>query len=343
MNPLERIARRIDTFQQRHGAIAFPFAVVKKFGDDQAGGLAALIAYYGFFAMFPLLLVFVSVLGIVLSDYPGLRREIVNSALGQFPVIGEQIRERAQIEALSGNWITVTAGLAAALWAGLGAAQAAQKAMNTVWDIPRAEWPNFLVRRVRAVLMVVVLGTIIVLSTIGSGFGSSGVEPSFGLRAAGWGISFLLNVVLFVLAYQVLTARNLGWRNVLPGALVAASGWTVLQAVGGFYLTNQVSEASDVYGTFALVIGLLVWIAIGAQMTIMCAEINVVWNRKLWPRSLVQPPLSEGDKKVYRSIVRRGRIRPEVSVRVSFSDGRAQEKGRKEPLKRGGPRRRARS
>lgn len=149
MNLARRIAHGLNSFQQRHAFIAFPFAVFKKFGEDQAGNLAALIVYYGFFALFPLLLVFVSVLGVVLAAYPGFREDIIHSAVGQFPVIGDQIRTRADIEALSGNWVTIAAGGGGALWAGLGVAQAAQRAMNVVWEIPRAEWPSFLGRRPR--------------------------------------------------------------------------------------------------------------------------------------------------------------------------------------------------
>lgn len=318
---LKRLAHRADAFQQRHVVLAFPFAVAKKFGDDQAGNLAALVAYYGFFAMFPLLLVLVSVLELVLAGYPGLREEIVTSALGQFPVVGQEIRERANLEALSGSWLSVAVGGGASLWAGLGVAQAAQRAMNVVWDIPRADWPGFLARRARALAMVLLLGTIIVASTLVSGLGGSGVLLSTLTRAGGWGLSFLLNAVLFTLTYQVLTARDLRWRNVLPGALVAAAAWTALQGVGGYYLRYQVGNATDTYGAFALVIGILVWIALGAQLTLLCAEINVVAVRRLWPRSLVQPPLNEGDREVYRSIVRRSRMRPEVSVRVWFEDG----------------------
>lgn len=319
MNVVEGVARRMDAFQRRHAVLAFPIAVVKKFGDDQAGTLAALIAYYGFFSMFPLLLVLVSVLGLVLAGNPALRDEIVNSALGHFPVIGDRIAARATIDELTGNWLSVGLGVAGAAWAGLGVAQAAQRALNTVWDIPRSQWPSFVSRRLRAALMLVILGTIFAASTFTTGFGSSGALPSFFLTAVGWTVSLMLNVVLFTLAYQVLTARDLKWRNVLPGAAVASLAWTVLQIVGGYYLTHQVRSASDIYGTFALVIGLLIWIALGAQVTLLGAEINVVWNRRLWPRSLIQPPIINGDRDVYQRIVERSRMRPEVAIHVSFT------------------------
>ena len=76
MNAIQRTLQRIDAFQQRRKWLAFPFAVVKKFGDDRAGNLAALIAYYGFFSLFPLLLVMVSVLGFILRGHPDLQSRI---------------------------------------------------------------------------------------------------------------------------------------------------------------------------------------------------------------------------------------------------------------------------
>ena len=324
MNLVERTFRRADSLQRRVPCLAFPFAVIKKFGDDQAAGLAALIAYYGFFSMFPLLLLFVSVLGILLPGDAALRHEIVHSALAQFPVIGTRIGGQAGVHELTGTWLSAAVGAGGALWAGLGVAQAAQRAMNVVWDIPRSEWPNFIFRRLRAVLMLVILGTIFVISTFASGIGSSGALPSGLLNAASFAASLLLNLVLFVLAFQVLTARDLKWRHVLPGAGVAAVAWTVLQVLGGYYITHEVRSAGNVYGTFALVIGLLVWISLGAQVTLYGAEINVVWFRRLWPRSMVQPPINEGDFKVYRAIAERARMRPEVEVTVSFTAQRGQ-------------------
>src|SRR5438445_1663995 len=116
MGFIRSVARRVDRFQEHRPWVAFPYAVLRKFGDDGAGNLAALIAYYGFFSLFPLLLVLVSVLGIILRGHPAVRDSIVHSALARFPVIGDQLRVRS----LTGNGLALALGLAAALWAGLG-------------------------------------------------------------------------------------------------------------------------------------------------------------------------------------------------------------------------------
>lgn len=339
MTIIERAARAVDRFQQRHAAVSFPLAVVKKYGDDQAGRLASLVAYYGFFSLFPLMLVFVSVLGFVLSGHPDLRRSIVDSAFGSFPVIGPALKSQGGVHPLRGSWVSIAVGGATALWAGLAVAQAAEAAMNTVWDIPRSEWPNFVSRRVRALGVLALLGTITIVSTFVSGYTASGVAAWLP-DIAGWAVAFVLNVGLFVVSYQVLTAEKLAWRHVVPGALLAALLWTVLQSVGGFYLTHQLANASDVYGTFALVLGLFVWIGLGAKVMLFCAEINVVWRRRFWPRQLVQPPINDGDKRVYAAIVDRARMRPEVSVSVWFTDDH--EKGAGRAALRAAPREEAR-
>jgi membrane protein len=295
MSGIKESLQRLDSFQQRHAWLAFPLAVVKKFGDDRAGNLAALIAYYGFFSIFPLLLVLVSLLGFLLRGNPDLRDEIVGSALAQFPVIGEQIREN--VSALRSG-VALGVGTVTALWAGLGVTQAAQVAMNDVWDGPIKARPSFVGKRVRGLILLIVLGSITLASTMLSGLGT--VEGTIGslLRVVGFVGALLLNVALFMIAFRVLTERSLSWRDVLPGAIAGAILWTILQAVGSFYVNHIVKDASEIYGFFGFVLGLLAWIYLGAQITLYAAEINVVRVNKLWPRSLLmKPPLAEADER----------------------------------------------
>jgi uncharacterized BrkB/YihY/UPF0761 family membrane protein len=166
--------------------------------------------------------------------------------------------------------------------------------------------------------MLVVLGGVTLASTFLSGLATVG--GSAGSLDRLWQISasLLLNVVLFLLIYRVLTRLDLRWRDVVPGGLVAATLWTVLQSLGGLYVSHTIKGASNVYGTFALVIGLLVWISLGAQLTLYCAEINVVRVRGLWPRSLVQPPLTDADRRVLRAGTLVERRRPEQHIEVTF-------------------------
>jgi membrane protein len=324
---LKRLLERVDGYQQRHRALAFLFAVAKKFGDDQAGNLAALIAYYGFFSLFPLLLVFVTVLGFVLKGHPALLATVQRSALRQFPVIGADIR----VQALTGSGLALAIGIITTLWAGLGVTQAAQKSMNEIWDVPRKDRPNFLYSRLRGLLMLVVLGTITLASIFLAGLGTTSGRLGLVLRIVGLAGSLVLNLVLYLLAYRILTRQDLTWGDVFPGAAVAAVLWTALQAVGGFYVTHQVKNAHSTYGTFAVVLGLLVWIYLGAQLTLFCAEINVVRVRHLWPRRLIQPPLSEADERTLTDAAKAEERRPEERIDISFDhepQGPARDGGR---------------
>jgi membrane protein len=313
---IQRIVHALDSFQQRHAWAGFPFAVVKKYGDDQAGYLAALIAYYGFFSVFPLMLVLVSVIGIVLANSPQLQQKIIDSALAQFPIVGPTIAD--EVHAITGNAVALTVGIVTALWAGLGVVQAAQYAMNEVWDVPRKDRPNFFISHLRSLLMLFVLGTTLLATTFFSGLATARSTHGAFLRTWEIALSLLFNLVLFMLIYRVLTRLDLRWRDVLPGGIVAAVLWTALQGLGGYYVDHTIKGASNVYGTFALVIGLLVWIYLGGQLTLYCAEINVVRVRRLWPRSLVQPPLTEADRRVMRAGTLVERRRPEQHIKVTF-------------------------
>ncbi len=143
---LDERLQAVDGYQQRHRRLSFVAAVAKKFGDDQAGQLAALISYYAFFSLFPLLLVFVTMLGFVLEGNPGLKHEIEKGALGQFPIIGDQLK----IGTLSGSGVALAVGLVGSLLAGMGMTNAAQNAFNRIWDVPFKHRPNFLVARCAA-------------------------------------------------------------------------------------------------------------------------------------------------------------------------------------------------
>ena len=120
--------------------LAFPVAVIKKFGDDRAGQLAALLAYYGFFSLFPLLLLFATGVAIVARDDPDLRRRLLESALQQFPVVGTRIGE--SVRELTGSSFALIVGIVGAIWSGTAVVSAAQQAMDDVWDVPRVERPG---------------------------------------------------------------------------------------------------------------------------------------------------------------------------------------------------------
>jgi YihY family inner membrane protein len=233
---LTRYVRAADEFQRRRPFVAFPVAVVKKFGDDQGGDLAALVAYYGFLSMFPLLLVLFTTLGFVLQGHPDLQDSVRTSALANFPIIGDQLSRN--VTSVRGSGVGLAIGIVAALWGGLGIANAAQNVMNRVWEVPVKERPGFPARIGRSAVVLATVGVGIIATSLLSGFGSGSGGIGFALRAAVFLGSIVVNIGLFILAFRILTVRDVGWHDVVPGAVFAAVAWVVLQAIGGFYVTR---------------------------------------------------------------------------------------------------------
>jgi inner membrane protein YhjD len=285
--PASTLIQRADDLQRAHRSLALPVAIYRRFGDARAGRLAAVIAYYGFFSLFPALLALVTVLGFVLEDRPDLRDDIQRSALGQLPVIGDYIGEAATTP-LTGNAAALVIGLLTALWAGMGAMQASQDAVNSVFDVPRNEQPSFLKKRARSLLMLVVLGGLLVGGAALTQFVNALGDVAILARLLLFVGTLALNVVVFWIAYRVLLAERHPWRALLPGAITAGIGYHVLQVVGQLYVNHVLKGAQDTYGTFATVIGLLSWLHLMAQITLLGTVVNVVTAKQLWPRHLTR-------------------------------------------------------
>jgi membrane protein len=303
------LQERVDTIQQQRPWLAFPVAVMKKFGEDRAGSHAALVAYYGFFSLFPLLLALVTVSGFVLRDNEELRERVVSSALAQLPIVGDQLQRPGGI---SGSGVVVAVALLGTLWAGLGVISAAQTGMDDVWDVPRRRRPPFLVARLRALLVLVVLGAFVTGSAtaaaLSTSLGSTAVATAIGVVA-----SAFLNVAVCAGAFKLLTVAKIGFPDVLPGAVVAGILWTLLQAFGGMLIEQRIVGAGNVYGFFAVVIGLLTWIYLTAQIMFIAAEINSVRTRRLWPRVLFPPPETEEERRALELQTDQEDVRPEAS------------------------------
>ncbi len=312
----EVLIRRTDKFQQRHSVLGFPFAVLQKFGNDQAGSKAALIAYYGLFALFPLLMLFATVLGYVLHDNAHVRQDLVDSALGSFPIIGPQLQ--SHVHTLAGSALAVVVGSLLLLYGSIGLGLATQSAMNRVWNIPYVRWPPILMRYLRGLAVLVLLALSTIGSTVLTGFATltSHGEISTGLLLVG---SLALNFALIYLAFMVMTAVKFTWRDVVLGVVLATLFWQTLQLVGSWYVGRELRHATEVYGFFGIVIVLLAWIYLGAQFFLLAAEINVVQRYRLWPRSMTQPPLTEADRAVFERLAQMEVRRDEVEVQVEFT------------------------
>ncbi len=329
MNPAERVVRRVDAFQQRHRVTGFAFGVVKKFGDDRAGSLAALIAYYTFLALFPLLLLLVTILGFVAQNNVDFQHRLVHSTLAEFPIIGNQIARN--VTSLRATGLGLAISLVGLAWGSLGFTQAGQHAMAQVWNVPGVDRPGFIPRLGRGASIIGVLGLGAIATTIFSGFSVfNSTVPA--LRGLSMLVSVLLNVAISLAGFRLLTPKIIPWRDLLPGAVLTGVAWSVLQLLGGYLVSQRLQQTSEVYGLFAIVLGLLFWLSLGAQISLYAAELNVVLARKLYPRSIVQPPLTEPDRRALRQLAQQEERRPEERVRVEFvdeaADGRTDRDGR---------------
>jgi YihY family inner membrane protein len=328
---IERLLRAIDRFQQRHSVLGFPFGVVKKYGDDRGGRHAALLAHYGLLCLFPLLLVFVTVVGYALANDPQLQEDVIETLARQFPVLGTQIE--GSIRSIQGSGLALVVGVLGTLWGGLGITQSFQDAMNDIWNVPRRVRPNFWWRLARGLAALLLVAGELVAATVLAQLGIAG--PGLLGRVDLLTGSFLLNFLLLLVMFQVLTGTRLRWRWLLPGAAVGALGWSVLQTVGVQLLNHQLARANLLYGVFAVVLVLIGWLYLATQLVLYAAEVNVVLARRLWPRSLLQPPLTEPDREVLTAIARTEERRPEQRVQVTFlpeaTDGDDQPPGDRDP------------
>jgi YihY family inner membrane protein len=309
--------RTLDGFQQRHRGLSFLAAVVKKFGEDRAGQLAALIAYYGFFSLFPLLLVFVTVLGFVLQGNRSAQESVLHSTLSQFPIIGQQLQQN--VHSLTGSAAGLTIGVVGSLLAGLGITGAAQNAFNEVWKVPHKDRPNFLTWRLRGLGLLVTLGALTIVSTAVTGYVTAGAPGALAVIGGVVG-ALAVNLLLFFTAFRLLTTREVPTRELLPGVVLAALLWQVLQHIGGYYVEHVVRHAKETSGLFAFVLGLLTWLYLGGQVTLFAMEINVVRARRLWPRSFCSAPLLEADRRALTSLAEVEERIDEENVEVSFED-----------------------
>jgi YihY family inner membrane protein len=273
-----------DEVQQRRTATAVPVAVVRKFSDDQGGRLAGQISYASFMAVFPMLIVLLTGLGVVLHGDPHLQEDIVNSALKQFPVVGSDISMNVH-QLSAGGTFGLYLGLIWLMYGVLRLSRSAQVMMARVWDIERDDLPGFWLWLPRAAGFLLVIGVGFIgagaLAGLGAFGGFGGYSVWIGSLA-----SFAVNIAMYWCAYRILVHLPPQHRVLWPGALFAGSIWTALQFAGAQLVAHQLKHLSNLYGTFATVLGLIWWLALGATISVYGAELNSVVSRNLWPRSL---------------------------------------------------------
>jgi YihY family inner membrane protein len=331
MNPVEKVIRKVDATQQRHTPLAFVFGVVKKFGDDNGGVLVSNLAYSAFVSIFPLLLVLTTILTYVASVDPTIRTDVLNAVANQVPLIGRTLTENVH-QLQRASVIGLIVGLLFLIWGATGLAQAGLFTMEQVWNLPGPARPGYVQRLGRAVLFLSMLGAGVLVTT---GLASFTTYLHSGFLHNGLAFKILVEVVtaafsigMYTGAFRVLTPKGVPTHNLMPGAITAGILYTVLQVLGT-WLIHHYLHSDSVYGYFATVLGLIAWIYLAVEITVYSAEINVVLERRLWPRSIVQPPLTEADRASMALQALQNQRRPEQHVVVTFDD---REPGASEPV-----------
>ncbi|GAA1986185.1 YihY/virulence factor BrkB family protein [Catenulispora subtropica] len=306
---IHALTRRLDTFQQRHTWLAFPVAVWRKLSDDQVGDLAALLTFYAFLSLFPLLLLLVTVLGFALHRDPALQQWVLRSALADFPVIGDELR--GDIHAVGRGPAGLVAGLIGSLLGARGLADAAQNVLNRLWAVPYNRRPGFPWSWLRSYGFIAVVGVGMAATSLVADLATSlvadlaggvGSGPlAIGARAAALLVALLIGTLTYWLALRLAIAGQVRGRDLWTGALLGAVGWQILQTIGGYYITHQLRHASSLYGAFGLVLGLIAWLYLQARVTLYAVAADVVRARRFWPRSVFPPPTTIGDRKAWAS------------------------------------------
>jgi YihY family inner membrane protein len=295
--------------------------VAYKYFDDFGAYLAALLTYYGFVSLFPLLLLLSTILGFVLSGDQRLQHEVLTSALHQFPVIGGNL---AQPKRLGGGPVGLVVGILGSLYGGLGVAQAFQYAANTMWAVPRNNRPNPVKARGRSMLLLAtaglaVLGTTVLSIVSGGGAGALGTAGRYLVLVA----SAAVNIAVSIFAFRFAPAKRLSVRDVAAGAVAAAVIWQLLQSFGVIYVRHVIKHASATNAVFAIVLGLLAFLYVTATAVLLAVEINVVRVNRIHPRSLLTPftdnvTLTSGDRRAYSHQAKAQRSKGFEHVDVNF-------------------------
>jgi YihY family inner membrane protein len=320
---MSSLVDRLDAAQRRVRPAAFTVAVFCKAGDDQAGYLSTLLSCYAFLAVFPLLLVLATVLGIVLRDDPGAQQWVLHSALADFPVVGTRLHANIHSLTLTLTGFGLTIGVIGTVWGARGLSTSAQWVCNSIWAVPytrRGSWVH------QQVLGLALLGVVAVSVLVtGAVSGVAGVDESHPLRLEWIGAvgSAAVNAPLFGLGFRLATAREVPTRSLIRVACITAVVWQGLLTLGGYLVSHELRHAEDLYGVFGLVLGLMAWLHVQSRVTVFALELECVRVRGLWPRTLDGPRLEPGDMRAFTAYApnRQRRDNMLISVDYALADG----------------------
>jgi uncharacterized BrkB/YihY/UPF0761 family membrane protein len=311
----------IDNWQRARRSVGLAYAVIKKFGDDNANQFVVALGWYGFVAIYPLLLVVITIFGFI--GAASLGHQIV-STLHEFPVIGSQFNPEHSSQSLEGSGIGLAIGLIGLIYGAQGVTQTVQQAMAGVWNVPQVDRPGYIPRLARSLIALAIIGGAFVLNAAaGTLVTHSGV--SLAIRGATLLGMLLLNAVLYFAVFRVATPGRVGPPDLVPGAALASVGFTLLITIGSALVQHQLRHSSATYGQFGLVIGLVGFLFLLAKISLYGAELNPVVSRHLWPRGMLNDDPTDADNRVLSDIAHQYRRRDDQRIGVGFGENAARE------------------
>lgn len=284
MKQLDILKKRLDAFQQSRAFFAFPIAVVKRYGEDEAGKQAALVTYYAFLSLFPLLLIFMTVLGLLIQNNPDLESRISSTVFELFPALGTDLQKN--VGSVQGSGIALVLQLLALLYGARGLAVILQDTFNNLWHIDKAQRPGMVGDTLRAFGMMAAVGVGITVGTaLSYSLGSIldiGILGTVLINALNLCVTFGLFLVVFRLG----TSSRVSLGKLVIGAAIACVGTLLVQRLGGMIMADQLPKLEGSYGSFAVALGMLFWIYLQAQIILYAIVATVVRFEKAWPKKL---------------------------------------------------------
>jgi len=291
---LQKFIRKIDNLQRRYRLPAFTFAVIKKYGEDDAGRQAALLTYYSFLSLFPLLLILTTLTEYLNGSHPELQADIVRGATNYFPVLGTQLA--GHVHTLQKNGLALLVGILFTFYGAHGVADAFQRGVQHLWKIPLSQRDGFPRSMLKSLGIILIAGLGFVVVSI-----SVAVAASTG---HGWPfhlMSVIINLIiwsgLFILLLNISLPSHVPFKETKAAALTAAIGLVILQIIGGYVISHELKRLDALYSYFALALGLLFWIYLQVQVLFYSIEVAAVHSHKLWPRSLSGKDLTDADRR----------------------------------------------
>ena len=291
------LVRRVDELQRRRRVLGFPLAVAKRYGEDHGGWLGSLIAYYGFFSLYPLLVVFVTIATWVFRDRPAALQRLLEALWSKLPFVtaefGAEVEQ--QVRSLTGQGWVLALSLIVTMWGAIGVVRVLQDTVNTMWGVPRYSRPRLLAKLRRGLAVIALLGLGVVGTAVVAGITLTVDLPLVAAFAAAVA-NVALAAGIVVALYHLTIGTSVRTSDVVPGALITAAGSYGITLLGGLYVKHVIARTSGVYGPFASTIGLLAYVSLLVQVFVVGTEVSVVRARHLWPRSLTSD-LGDADQR----------------------------------------------